>query len=145
MEEDSVSDKQSEDTPQATPAPELDRIRDIIFGSQMRDYQQRFQALQRDLDRLQKQVNRLSEELTEQDRSQGEKLQTLRRESQQAGDELRDELRQTAQELTTSKVDRVTLGELFVEIGTCLKSGGSVAEVLQSLVLREQGSESDPS
>jgi hypothetical protein len=145
MEEDSVSDKHSQDTPQATPAPELERIRDIIFGPQMRDYQQRFQALQRDLDRLQKQVNQLSEELTEQDRSQGEKLQTLRREAHQMGDELRDELRHTAQELTTSKADRVTLGELFVELGTCLKSGGSVAELLQSLVLREQGPESDQS
>jgi septal ring factor EnvC (AmiA/AmiB activator) len=145
MEEDSVSEKHSEDTPQATPAPELDRIRDIIFGPQMRDYQQRFQAFQRDLDRLQKQMNQLSEELTKQDQSQGEKLQALRREAQQAGDDLRGELRQTAQELTASKVDRVTLGELFVEIGSCLKTGGSVAEVLQNLVLSEQGPECDGS
>jgi chromosome segregation ATPase len=138
-----VSDKDSQDTPQATPAPEVDRIRDIIFGTQMRDYQQQFQTIQRDLDRLQQQINRLSEQLTEQDRSQGDKLQALRREAQQADDDLRGELRQTAQELTSSKVDRVTLGDLFVEIGTRLKTGGSVADLLQDLVVREQGPESD--
>jgi hypothetical protein len=138
-----VSDKDSQDTPQATPAPEVDRIRDIIFGTQMRDYQQQFQMIQRDLDRLQQQLNRLSEQLTEQDQSQVEKLQALRREAQQADDDLRGELRQTAQELTASKVDRVALGDLFVEIGTCLKTGGSVAQLLQDLVVREQGPESD--
>jgi chromosome segregation ATPase len=138
-----VSDKDSQHTPQATPAPEVDRIRDIIFGTQMRDYQQQFQTIQRDLDRLQQQINRLSEQLTEQDRSQGDKLQALRREAQQADDDLRGELRQTAQELTSSKVDRVTLGDLFVEIGTRLKTGGSVADLLQDLVVREQGPESD--
>jgi hypothetical protein len=40
----------------ATPPTELprdvERIRTILFGPQMREYEQRFQALQRDLTRL---------------------------------------------------------------------------------------------
>ena len=32
---------------------DVERIRAILFGSQMRDYEQRFQTLQRDLSRLQ--------------------------------------------------------------------------------------------
>ena len=50
-----------------------------------------------------------------------------------ADDDLRDELRQTAQKLTSDKVDRVALGELFIDLGTHLKSGGSLADVLKSL------------
>lgn len=34
----------------ATPSPkEVDRIRDIIFGGQMREYAQRFHSIERDL------------------------------------------------------------------------------------------------
>jgi len=117
-----------ENTPQ-----ELDRIRDIIFGSQMREYEQRFQTLQRDLERLQEELDHLNTQLSEQDRLHVEKLQDLRKESRKADDDLRDELRQTAQRLIEEKVDRVTLGELFVDLGTHLKSGGSVKTLLQDL------------
>ena len=55
----------------------------------------------------------------------------------QADDGLRDELRQTAQNLTADKVDRVALGEMFVELGTQLKSGGSLADLLEGLEEKE--------
>jgi ElaB/YqjD/DUF883 family membrane-anchored ribosome-binding protein len=124
-----MTDEQAKAMSQVESAQEVDRIRDIIFGPQMQDYEQRFQIIQRDLDRLQQEIDRL----TEQDSSQGKKLQNLRREMQQADEDLRDELRQTAQNLMTDKVDRVALGELFVELGTHLKTGGSLADVLESL------------
>ena len=38
---------------------EVDRIRDILFGGQMREYEQRFQVMQRDLERLQQELDRL--------------------------------------------------------------------------------------
>jgi hypothetical protein len=106
-----MADEQANAMSQVESAQEVDRIRDIIFGPQMRDYEQRFQIIQRDLDRL----------------------QNLRREMRQADEDLRDELRQTAQNLMTDKVDRVALGELFIELGTHLKTGGSLADVLESL------------
>jgi multidrug resistance efflux pump len=140
-----MSDEQGSTASKAATAPELERIRDIIFGPQMRDYQQRFQTIQQDLDRLQQQVDRLREQLTEQDTGQGEKLQALRREAHEADDDLRRELRKAAQELTTSKVDGATLGGLFVEIGTCLKDGSSVADLLQALVERQQSPDSGAS
>ncbi|QLQ06805.1 MAG: hypothetical protein HZY76_12625 [Anaerolineae bacterium] len=44
------------------------------------------------------------------------------------------EVRQTAQALSFEKVDRAALGELFVNLGTHLKTGGSLADILQGLV-----------
>ena len=128
-----MTDEQANATPQMESAQEVDRIRDIIFGPQMRDYEQRFQIVQRDLDRLQQEFDRLSEQLTDQDSAQSKKLQNLHREMRQADDGLRDELRQIAQNLMTDKVDRVALGELFIELGTHLKTGGTLADLLESL------------
>jgi predicted nucleic acid-binding Zn-ribbon protein len=134
-----MADEQTEITPQTESVQEVDRIRDIIFGPQMRDYQQRFQMFQRDLERLQQEIDRLTEQLADQDSSQSKKLQNLRREMRKADDGLRDELRETAQRLTVEKVDRVALGELFIELGTHLKTGGSLDELLKSLEEQEQG------
>jgi len=113
---------------------DMERIRDIIFGTQMREYQQRFDVFHRDLARLQQEIDQLNEQLAEQDSNQGKKLQTLRRELRQADDDLRTELRETAQRLTTDKVERRDLGRLFLEIGTRLNEGESVGELLQNLV-----------
>lgn len=114
-------------------AQEIDRIRDIIFGPNMRDYEQRFQVFQRDLERLQQELERLIEQQADQGQEQGKKLQDLRREMRQANDDLRAEVRETAQNLINDKVDRVALGELFIELGTRLKTGGSVADLLKEL------------
>ncbi len=132
-----MTDDPSKATPRAETAHEVDRIRDIIFGPQMRDYEQRFQTIQRDLDRLQQATDRLNEQLADQDSAQARKLQALRQEMRQADDDLRTELRQTAQTLTTDKVDRLALGELFIQLGTHLKAGGSVADLLKDLVEKE--------
>lgn len=119
---------------------DVERIRDIIFGTQMRDYQQLFEALQRDVARLQQELDQLNEQLAEQDSNQGKKIQALRRDTRQADDELRSELRETAQKLATDKVERADLGRLFLEIGTHLTEGRSVGDLLRSLVEGEQGS-----
>ena len=112
---------------------EVDRIREIIFGAQMRDYQQQFQVLQRDVSRLEQDLNRLTGQLAEQDSDQGKKLQELRHEMRQADDDLRQELRQAARELSAGKVDRAALGELFIELGTQIKTGGSLSDLLGML------------
>ena len=133
-----MTDEQTSATSAVESAQEMERVRDIIFGPQMRDYAQRFQAVERDLERLQQETDRLAERLADQDNSQTKKLQNLRREMRRADDGLRDELRQTAQRLTNDKVDRVALGELFIELGTHLKTGGSLADVLKGLGEKEQ-------
>jgi septal ring factor EnvC (AmiA/AmiB activator) len=133
-----MTDEQTSAPSAVGSAQEMDRVRDIIFGPQMREYAQQFQTVERDLERLQQEIDRLAEQLADQDSSQTKKLQNLRREMRRADDGLRDELRQTAQRLTDDKVDRVALGELFIELGTHLKTGGSLADVLKGLGEEEQ-------
>ena len=120
-----------------TLAPEapkdVDRLRDIIFGGQMCEYAQRFQTIQRDLERLQTELDRVTEEMTDQGRDYDKKLQALRRDARQGDDDLRAELRDTAEKLMDEKVDRLALGELFVELGNHLKAGGSISNVLKNL------------
>ena len=133
-----MSDEQAQAIASVEAAREVDRIRDIIFGPQMREYGQRFENVQRDLDRLQGEIDHLVEQLTDQAGDQSKKLQALRREMRQADDGLREELRQTAQTLMADKVDRVALGELFIELGTQLKAGGSLADLLKIVEETEQ-------
>ena len=127
-----MSDKPTKAEPVTETTQEVERIRDIIFGTQMRDYDRQFQTLQRDLERWQQEIDRLNEQLA-QDNSHGKKLQTLRREVRKADGDLREELRDTAQKLTADKVDRVALGQLFIELGTNLTAGGSLSELAQTL------------
>jgi chromosome segregation ATPase len=128
-----MADKKSVTLPQAEGVEEVGRIRDIIFGSQMRDYDARFDGVERDLKRLQEEIDSLSERLSNQDDEQNKKLQRLRREVRKADDDLRDELRQTSKKLADEKADREVLGQMFIELGTRLKTGGSLTDLLQSL------------
>jgi uncharacterized protein YukE len=140
-----MTDEKTRGTEQAAPIQEVDRIRDIIFGPQMRSYQERFQQIARDMERLQQELDRLSQQLAEQDGSQGKRLQALRQEVREADDNLRAELRRRADQLTSDKVSRDSLGELFVELGTRLQSGGSLSDLLDSIVEADEGKDSGES
>ena len=113
---------------------EVDRIREIIFGSQMRTYEGNFQSVQRDLERLQQEIDRLNEKLVEQEKSHADRLQANERELRKANDNLRNELRATAQKLTDEKVDRQALANLLIELGGHLKTGGSLADTFKGLL-----------
>jgi hypothetical protein len=127
----------SEETAAITAGPEtaeeLGRIRDILFGHQMRDFQQRFDAVRRDLERLQGELDRLRQQLADQDIEQGKKLGTLRQEARDADEALRSELRETAALLSDQKTDRAVLAELLIQVGKDLKSGGSFDSALKAL------------
>lgn len=115
------------------PQQDVNRIREIIFGAQMRAYEQRFQSQQRDLERLQQQLDQLAEQVEQRDSTQANKTRDLRNEMRQANDTLREELRAIADALTNDKVDRVALAEIFVQLASHLKDGGSLGELLQGL------------
>lgn len=134
-----MTDEKAPGTEQMRPIQEVDRIRDIIFGPQMRDYQERFQLVARDLERLQQELDRLSQQLADQDGNQSKKLQALRREMREADDNLRAELRQGMEQLTNDKVSRESLGELFIELGARLKSAGALTNLLEDLVEADEG------
>jgi len=128
-----MSDDKTQVPPGTEAAEEVGRIRDILFGQQMRDYQQRFDALRRDLERAQGELNRLREQLAEQDADQEKKLASLRQEARDADDALRSELRETAAQLSDEKADRTVLADFFLQIGAILKKGGSFDGLLKSL------------
>lgn len=71
----------------------VERVRDIIFGPKMRDYEQRFEAFTRDLGRLQAELDRLNEQLAARDAAQGRNVQAVRQELRQADDEIRAALK----------------------------------------------------
>ena len=124
-----MTEQSTQNVPAEQPVEKVERVRDIIFGPQMRDYDQKFKLIQRDLDRIQQTIDQLGERLSEQDASQLKKLQAVHREMRQSDEDLRMELRQTTEKLTFEKVDRMALGELFVELGSHLKMGGSLADL----------------
>jgi septal ring factor EnvC (AmiA/AmiB activator) len=128
-----MSDDKAQVPPGTETVEEVGRIRDILFGQQMRDYQQRFDALRRDLDRQQGELDRLREQLAEQDADQGKKLGAQRQETRAAEEALRSELRETAALLSDQKADRTVLAEFFLQLGAILKNGGQTDGLLKSL------------
>jgi hypothetical protein len=128
-----MSAERSQIAPEAESVEEVGRIRDIIFGQQMRDYQQRFDALRRDLERLQGELDRLRQQLTDQDGDQSKRLGALRQETRDADEALRSELRETAARLTDEKTDRSVLADLLIQLGANLKGGASIDGMLRSL------------
>jgi uncharacterized membrane-anchored protein YhcB (DUF1043 family) len=112
---------------------DVGRIREIIFGSQMRDYEQHFRLLQRDLESLKDELDALREQSSKQNKEQNKKLQKLRDDMRQSDDNLRAEMREAADRLTMDKVDRSTLGDLLIEMGNRLKQDSALGSLLETL------------
>jgi DNA repair exonuclease SbcCD ATPase subunit len=144
----------------------VERIREIIFGAQIREYAQKFDAIQRENTRLTREIERLNEQLREQEkafkkqlRDEVERLTTQLHEQdqrqamqlaelgkQQALDlqeldqkqsaraqsldtllhsserELLRKLGELSNQLNHVKVDRTTLGQLLVDLGSSLNA-----------------------
>jgi DNA repair exonuclease SbcCD ATPase subunit len=142
----------------------VERIREIIFGAQTREYAQKFDAIQRENTRLNREIERLNEQLREQEkafkkqlRDEVERLTTQLQEQdqrqatqlaevgkQQTLDlqeldqkqnaraqsldallhtterELLRKLGELSNQLNHVKVDRTTLGQLLVDLGSSL-------------------------
>ena len=112
---------------------DVGRIREIIFGSQMRDYEQHFRQLERDLANLQAELEALREQTGKQDKEQTKKLQALRDDTRRSDDDLRAEMREAVDRLTMDKVDRSTLGDLLIEMGNRLKEDSALGSMLETL------------
>ena len=116
---------------------QIDRVRELIVGPYLREQGQRFQDLSRDMGRLEQEIARLSEQLASQEQEQSKRVQAVRQEQRDGDEALRSELRSTAQQLTADKMDRSALGELFIELGTQIKAGGSLGAFLSDLLAAE--------
>jgi hypothetical protein len=131
-EEDSMSEE-NQDGASLGAMQDVGRIREIIFGSQMRDYEQRFRLLQRDLEGLRGELEALREQSSAQSKEQAKKLQALRDDTRQSDDDLRAEMREAVDRLTTDKVDRSTLGDLLIQMGNRLKEDSALGSLLETL------------
>ncbi|MGC8780675.1 MAG: hypothetical protein ACP5UQ_07405 [Anaerolineae bacterium] len=102
------------DKEQTSGSESVERVRDIIFGPKMRDYEQRFEALTRDIGRLQEELDRLNELLAARDAAQSRNLAALRQELRQTDDEIKAALKaetgRLAAQLAEQEVAR-TAGE----------------------------------
>ena len=95
------------DVPESVQGESVDRVRDILFGPKMRDFEQRFEVLSRDMSRLQGDLDQLSEQLTATDAGQGKALQGLRQELRQASGDLRSEYKGEVARLGTQLAEQV--------------------------------------
>lgn len=118
MPEKKTNEAQPEQTPQ-----DVANIRDILFGSEMRNYETQFKNFQSDIKRLQEEIDQLNE-----------RLQALQRTTRKAD----NELRQNANKLSQDKVDRVMLSELLVELGVYLQKGGSLANTIKEKLVNKE-------
>lgn len=122
----------------------VDRVRDILFGSYVRDYGQKFDRLNQELIRLNQEIERLQEQLREQDKRQLQQLQSAEQrlaqalydldarhteQAQQLGVQMRsteramfDEVSRLSNQLNHNKADRTLLADLLIELGTNLKT-----------------------
>lgn len=107
------------------PGREVDRIRDIIFGAYMRDYEGRFEAVHRELVRLQGEIDQLQARLSAQGESQSGQLGDLGMELRKADEAIRQDLRATSDKLGDEKTDRAVLGRLLVQLGESLQGDGA--------------------
>jgi DNA anti-recombination protein RmuC len=82
---------------QGASTEKLERIREIVFGAQMREYSQRFENLQRDMARLQQELQRLTEQLGEQGRQQAKQVREV---DDRLAAKLQEQSRQLTQQVT---------------------------------------------
>jgi acetyl-CoA carboxylase alpha subunit len=120
-----MSKQKAKAASQEEPAAAVDRLRDIIFGAQSREYEDQFQSLQRALKRLQQETDRLRQQQAHRESDETEKIQQLQQEVQRLHAELRAELRQINQQNKTEYLERPALAKLLIKLGTDLKEHGS--------------------
>lgn len=124
---------QTNQNPTASPQ-DLERVREILFGGVIRDHDARFATLQRDVERLQKALDRANEGVENRDSAQSKKLQEARQDFQNSTDEMRAEMRASVERLSREKVDKEQLGDLFIEMGNQIKGGSMLSSVLGDLL-----------
>lgn len=98
----SKAQKQRDSAEKAAPidaTDKVERIRELIFGQQTRDYAQKFETLQSDLARLQEEINRLSDALQAHERTTTQALRDQEQRLQQQQNELDQRLTQLIQDV----------------------------------------------
>ena len=131
----------------------LERIRELLFGAQTREYTRRFDALERSLtqvqQQLQQQIQRLDEQLQTHQEQMAQQLQMMaQKQAEQVAatdQQLRTtqatvlaELRDASSQLDQAKMDRAALGTLFAELGTTLQATAPASSITDWLTQLEE-------
>ncbi|MBI1297475.1 hypothetical protein GC175_21260 [bacterium] len=100
---------------------ELERVREILFGSMARDQDKRIQQLQNEIARLQQAVTQLNGQLAEQNRQHIDQIGQLRQQTDAANASLRGDMEHALNQLRDDKLDRRMLGDLLTSLGRRLQ------------------------
>jgi hypothetical protein len=100
---------------------ELERVREILFGSMARDQDKRIQQLQNEIARLQQAVTQLNSQLAEQNRQHIDQIGQLRQQAEAANASLRSDMEDALSQLRDDKLDRRMLGALLTSLGSRLQ------------------------
>jgi HD superfamily phosphodiesterase len=95
----------------------LDAIKEIIFGQQIREYEQTFSALR---DELKAQDEQARQELGQSQEYLLQRIEQLQRELTDKMNTQQEKLLQEIARLKDQKADRVALGKMLIQIGTKL-------------------------
>jgi hypothetical protein len=119
------------------PITELERIRDIIFGPQMQDYEGQFGRVAAELGLLSQQLGELKSTLAQQRADQEQRLAELESrfgdQTQQLANDLQAEFTEALEALQDDKASRLDMGDILVEMGTRLKQQFGMADLLGPL------------
>ncbi len=119
-------------TPVPTQTDEIARVRDILFGTHMREYERRFRNIEDELQRHKESLDELWERLNALEAKVEENHRQVLHELRKQVDQLYTRLQKRLDELDEEKVAEDTLGDILIELGSRLK-GGAVTESLQEL------------
>ncbi len=116
-----------------TQSDEIARVRDILFGSNMREYERRFRTIEDELARHKQSLDELWQRLDALEGQVEENRRQVLAELRKQIDQLYDRLQARIGQLEEDTVAKVTLGDLLIEMGSRMK-GGSVTESLEGLL-----------
>lgn len=104
---------------------ELERVREILFGSVARDQDKRIQQLQAEIVRLQQSLSQTNAQLAEQHRQHVEQVEDLRKYVDENNRSFRSEMEMSINQLNEDKLNRSTLGDLLIALGSRLKESST--------------------
>ncbi|HQV68325.1 MAG TPA: hypothetical protein PLJ62_09515 [Thermoflexales bacterium] len=119
-----IKEKAAEPAP--APAPErddqpLERIRDILFGSQMSALDARLAAIQSELAELSAALAALNTRVTEAQKAGDENLEHARRSLRMSITNIQTQLKELAQRIETEALTKAEMADLLTEMGGLIK------------------------
>jgi len=128
-----MADKNNDSNQETADTNGIDQIREIIFGEQLISWQQRFADLEKALSELKKSVesgfSRLEKQIGTEKQTLTGNVQDLRSEVNKDSDDLRAQIAAARKELADKiatlnerKVDRDSIGEVFIQWGQKVKA-----------------------